>query len=219
MTKIDTEYEELYTKYVLGLRKLEAELKNIFDAYKFSNNNVDIVDHTKSRIKSFESASKKLKKKNYEVNPKNMENLLCDMVGFRVVCPFTEDVYKAVQLIKESDAFNVVKENDYIEEPKESGYSSYHIDVSIPIKFKDEIEFVSAEIQVRTMAMDLWATLDHKLRYKLSEDIQTELSPEFLARANDIKRFDLRMQYLKDEVMEMSGTETSEKPKKLTKKR
>ena len=212
MSKIEDNYEELFIKYTLALRKLEAELNNLFDAYKF-NNSTDMIDHTKSRIKSFESASKKLKKKNIEVTPENMENLLSDMVGFRIVCPFYNDVYKVVNLIKDSGVFNVIKENDYIENPKESGYSSYHIDVSIPIRFGGNIEFVNAEIQVRTMAMDLWATLDHRLRYKLSSDIQDELSSEFIARANDINRFDLRMQYLQDEVIEMKDIENKEKEK------
>lgn len=218
MTKIDKEYEELYLKYSLALRKLEAEIKNIIEAYNF-NNNDDLVDHTKARIKSFESASKKLKKRDLEVNPENMEKNLCDMVGFRIVCPFEDEVYKVVDLIKASDAFEVVEEKDYIVEPKESGYSSYHIDISIPLIFKDEIKYVYGEIQIRTMAMDLWATLDHKLRYKISDDIQKELSPEFLARAKDMRRFDYRMQCLKDEIIEMKNDETYEKPKKLLKKR
>ena len=148
-----------------------------------------------------------------------MEKNLCDMVGFRIVCPFKEDVYKMVDLIKTCDAFGIEKENDYILEPKDSGYTSYHIDVSIPIRFKGELTFVFAEIQIRTMAMDLWATLDHRLRYKLSEDIQEELSPEFLARAKDMTRFDYRMQCLKDEIGEMINDEQLEKPKKMIKKR
>ena len=219
MTKIDTEFEELYIKYTLAMRKLEAELKNLVDAYRFNNSNEEIVDHTKSRIKSFESATKKLQKKELAVTPENMEKHLCDMVGFRIVCPFKEDVYKMVDLIKSSDSFGIEKENDYIEEPKKSGYSSYHIDVSIPIKFNGEISFVFAEIQIRTMAMDLWATLDHKLRYKLSYDIQDELSSEFRARAKDMNRFDYRMQCLKEEVHEMQEKEVEEKPKKLMRKR
>ena len=219
MTKYDEEFEELYIKYTLALRKLESELKNLFDAYKFSNPSDDIVDHTKTRIKSFESASKKLQKKELKVTPENMDAHLCDMVGFRIVCPFIEDVYKVVDLIKSSDSFGIEKENDYIKEPKESGYSSYHIDISIPIKFNGEIAFVCAEIQIRTMAMDLWATLDHKLRYKLSDNIQFELNPEFLARARDMNRFDYRMQCLRDEVIEMKNNESLEKPKQRVKKR
>ena len=219
MGNSNNEYEELYVKYTLAMRKLEAELKNLVDAYKFSNPNDDIVDHTKSRIKSFDSAVKKLQKRELDVTPENMENCLCDMVGFRIVCPFTEDVYKMVDLIKTCEAFGIEKENDYIVEPKKSGYTSYHIDVSIPIRFKGDITYVFAEIQIRTMAMDLWATLDHKLRYKLSEGIQEELSPEFLARAKDMSRFDYRMQCLKDEIVEMRNDESVEKPKKMVKKR
>lgn len=219
MPNYDEEFEKLYVKYTLALRKLEAELINLFDSYKYNHPGDDIVDHTKARIKEFNSASKKLKKKNLEVTPENMENSLFDMVGFRVVCPFEEDVYKVVDLIRASDAFVVNEECDYIKKPKESGYSSYHIDVSIPIKFNGKVIPVSGEIQVRTMAMDLWATLDHKLRYKLSDSIQDELIQEFLARAKDMRRFDYRMQCLKDEIIEMKNDETLEKPKKLVKRR
>ena len=217
MTKVEKDYEELYVKYTLAMRKLEAELKNLVDAYRFNNPNDDIVDHTKSRIKTFESASKKLKRKGISVSPENMEKTLCDMVGFRIVCPFEEDVYKMVDLIKSTDIFVVEKENDYIAEPKASGYSSYHIDVAIPIKFKGEVNYVFGEIQVRTMAMDLWATLDHKLRYKVSDNIQNELDPEFQARAKDMRRFDYRMQCLKDEIIEMKNDETLDNAKKMVK--
>ena len=219
MSNYDESFEELYVIYTLAMRKLEAELNNLFDAYKFNHPNDDIVDHSKSRIKSFESATHKLKKRNYEVTPENMEKNLCDMVGFRVVCPFTDDVYKVVRIIKNSGLFEILNENDYIENPKESGYSSYHLDISIPIRFKGENRMVCAEIQVRTMAMDLWATLDHKLRYKLSKDIQEELNPEFLARAKDMTRFDYRMQCLRDESMDMQNDESMEKAKKMVKKR
>ena len=203
------EYEELYIKYTLALRKLESELHNLFDAYNFINNTDDnnIVKYTKSRIKTFDSANKKLLKKGLNTSPENIEKVLCDMVGFRIVCPFENDVYKIVDLIKSCDSFVIEKEKDYIVEPKESGYSSYHVDVAIPIKFKGENIFVYGEIQVRTMAMDLWATLDHIIRYKTSPDVQKKLSPEFLARANDMKRFDQRMQILREEVSEMMEME------------
>lgn len=219
MTKIEKGYEELYVKYTLAMRKLEAELNNLVDAYRFNHPNDDIVDHTKSRIKTFESATKKLRRKGLPVSPDNLEKTLCDMVGFRIVCPFEDDVYKIVDLIKGTDAFVIEKENDYIAEPKESGYSSYHIDVAIPIKFKGEVNYVFGEIQVRTMAMDLWATLDHKLRYKVSDSIQDELDPEFQARAKDMRRFDYRMQVLKDEIVEMKNDETLDINKKLVKRR
>ena len=219
MGNMEKDFEELYLKYTLALRKLEAELMNIFDDYKFNNHNKDIVDHTKTRIKTFESASKKLKKRGFDVTPENMENTLCDMVGFRIVCPFLDDVYKVVDLIKDSNSFIIEKENDYIAEPKSSGYTSYHIDVSIPIKFNDQVISVFGEIQVRTMAMDLWATLDHRLRYKLSDNIQDELSSEFLARSKDIGRFDYRMQCLRDEVISLRKDEKLEKQSKTYVKR
>lgn len=218
MEMLEDEFSELYLKYDLAMNELETKLNNILKTYKYYYPKDEIIDHTKSRIKNMDSARKKLNRKGYDFTPENVNNHLHDMVGFRIVCPFLNDVYKVIELIKSTTSFNIENENDYISNPKDSGYSSYHIDVSIPIEFNNEIINISGEIQVRTMAMDLWATLDHKIRYKISDDIQNELSSEFLARAQDISRFDHRMQYLKDEVRELRKEE-KEKPKMFVKEK
>ena len=217
MTVVNNDFEELYVKYTLAMRKLEAEINNLIESYEFSNEE-EIINHTMSRVKKFESAIKKMEKRGIAPTPENMETFLCDMVGVRVVTPFMSNVYDVVDLIKSSSSIDIIEEKDYIKEPKESGYKSYHLDVSVPIEFNKEPINVKAEIQVRSMAMDLWATLDHKLRYKLSDTIQTELCTEFLARAKDVERFDARMQSLKEEVQDMKDSEEIEKPKRLIKR-
>lgn len=217
MTVVNNDFEELYVKYTLAMRKLEAEINNLIESYEFSNEE-EIINHTMSRVKKFESAIKKMEKRGIAPTPENMETFLCDMVGVRVVTPFMSNVYDVVDLIKSSSSIDIIEEKDYIKEPKESGYKSYHLDVLVPIEFNKEPINVKAEIQVRSMAMDLWATLDHKLRYKLSDTIQTELCTEFLARAKDVERFDARMQSLKEEVQDMKDSEEIEKPKRLIKR-
>ena len=215
MEHISSEYEELFLKYTLAMRKLECELKNLIDAYT-GNKKSDLVDHSKSRIKEYDSALEKLERKGLEKTPENLEQYITDMVGYRIVCPFISDVYTIVSLIKSSKLFEIRDEDDYIQKPKESGYQSYHLDVSVPIELNQEMIYVPCEIQIRTMAMDLWATLDHKLRYKLSEEIEKQLMPEFRARAMELRRFDNRMQILTEEVSELK--EEEEQPKLLVKR-
>lgn len=215
MEHVENEYKELSLKYTLAMRKLECEIKNLIDAYT-NNKKSSLVDHSKSRIKEFDSAFEKLERKGFEKTPENLEEYITDMVGYRIVCPFISDVYTIVNIIKSSKLFEIRDEDDYIQKPKESGYQSYHLDVSVPIELKQEMIYVPCEIQIRTMAMDLWATLDHKLRYKLSEDIETQLMPEFRARALELRRFDNRMQMLTDEVSELK--EEEEQPKQFIKR-
>lgn len=203
---VEREYVVLFSKYTYAIRKLKADIENALDEYTRTHDGYNPIDHTKERIKKFKSAANKLKKRGIEVTPETMEKELSDMVGFRIVCPFESDVYEVVNQIKRS-GFTIVNEDDYIKHPKKSGYRSYHIDVAVPISIDNEIVYVNAEIQIRTMAMDLWAELDHRLRYKLSDDIGDMLSTEFLARASDIARFDTRMEALKEEVEEMKQEE------------
>ena len=97
------------------------------------------------------------------------------MVGVRIVCSFISDVYKIVDIIKSSKQFIVKNESDYIKNPKDSGYTSYHINILVPVHLFDKTEYIEAEIQIRTVAMDCWASIDHKLRYKLPNKIPEEL--------------------------------------------
>lgn len=212
---IEREYVVLFSKYTYAIRKLKADIENALDEYTRTHDGYNPVDHTKERIKKFESAANKLKKKGIEVTPETIEKELSDMVGFRIVCPFESDVYEVVNQIKRS-GFTIVNEDDYIKYPKKSGYRSYHIDVAVPISLDNEIVYVNAEIQIRTMAMNLWAELDHRLRYKLSDDIGDMLSTEFLARASDIARFDTRMEALKEEVEEMKQEEMYQNQEPVT---
>ena len=127
------------------------------------------------RIKTLESAENKLRKRNYEVTFENLVNHIHDIVGIRIVCSFLSDVYEIANRIQSSKQFKIENVNDYIKNPKPSGYTSYHINVLIPIDLYASTEYIEAEIQIRTIAMDCWSSLDHKLRYKLPENIPVHL--------------------------------------------
>lgn len=189
------QYEELMLKYTFAKKILETELDILLKEYELVNKKTP-VEHIKSRIKSKESIIKKLKKKGYDVTPNNIKDHIHDMVGFRIVCSFLSDVYDIVEIIKSSNQFKIKDESDYIKNPKSTGYTSYHLNVLVPIHLQKKVEYIETEIQIRTVAMDFWASLDHKLRYKLPDNIPVYLQREMLECSDDIKIIDTKMQHL-----------------------
>ena len=123
-----------------------------------------------------------------------------DMVGVRIVCSFKSDVYDIVNIIKNSKLLKIKKEQDFIKNPKETGYSSYHLNVLVPIFLNEGIEYIEAEIQIRTVAMDFWATLEHKIRYKFDGIIPQEVSKELYNCSTEVKELDNKM-FLLNEIM------------------
>ena len=186
-------------KYNFALDKLNTELNILIKEYEYKNN-YQPVEHIKSRIKTVESAIKKLENKGYEINLKNLVNHVHDMVGIRIVCSFLSDVYDIVNIIEKSDFIAIRDKKDYIKNPKQSGYSSYHLIVLVPIFLDDKKEYIEAEIQIRTMAMDFWASLDHKIQYKFRDKINDEIKDEMYKCSIAISNLDTKMLELNKEV-------------------
>ncbi len=196
MNTIDPkEWEKMLLKYKFAKTMLEAELEILIKEHEYRTGNIP-VEHIKSRLKSEESILKKLEKKGYEKTIENVETYIHDIVGFRIVCSFLSDVYDIVNIIKSSKNFKIQGEKDYIANPKDTGYSSYHLNILIPIHLEQKLEYVEAEIQIRTVAMDFWASLDHKLQYKLPQEIPVYLERELLSCSDEIKIIDAKMQHL-----------------------
>lgn len=189
------EFSEVILKYTFAKKILETELDVLLSEYEFKTG-YTIIEHVKSRIKQLDSAFNKLKVKGYDLTIPNLIEHVHDMIGFRIVCSFLSDVYEIVDIIKSSKRFKIKDESDYIKSPKLSGYISYHMNILVPIYWEGNIEYVEAEIQIRTIAMDFWASLDHKLRYKLLDDIPDELEKEMLNCSDDIRFLDVKMQHL-----------------------
>lgn len=187
--------KELMLKYSFALEVLKTEMNILIKNYEYKND-YNPVEHIKSRIKSKESAIKKLDKKGYDLTFENLEKHVHDMVGIRIVCSFMSDVYEVINLIKNSKQFKILEEKDYINDPKDSGYSSYHLNILVPVHLDNEIEYVEAEIQVRTIAMDFWASLDHKISYKFSSEIPDEVKEEMFNCSLDIRTLDAKMENL-----------------------
>lgn len=189
------EWEGMLLKYRFAKTMLEAELEVLLKEYEYKNQ-YNPVEHIKSRLKSESSILKKLEDKGYEPKIENVEKCVHDIVGFRIVCSFLSDVYDIVNIIKSSKNFKIKDESDYIANPKDTGYTSYHLNILVPVHLEERLEYVEAEIQIRTVAMDFWASLDHKLQYKLPKDIPVYLQREMLSCSDEIKILDAKMQHL-----------------------
>lgn len=199
------EYKEIMLKYSFAKKILETEIDILLQEYEF-NNGYNPVEHTKSRLKDLNSAVKKLEKKGYIINIDNLIRQVHDMIGVRIVCSFLSDVYDIVNIIKSSKQFIIKEECDYIKNPKDSGYTSYHLNILVPIHLEERTEYVEAEIQIRTIAMDCWASLDHKLSYKLPKKIPGSLKKQMLSCSNEMRLLDKKMQVLYEEVKEFKSS-------------
>ena len=193
----EREISSLMLKYNFALQLLETQFNILIKEFEFKNK-YNPVEHVKSRIKSEKSIIDKLNKKGYKVTAKNMIQHVHDIIGIRIVCSFLSDVYDIVDIIKSSKQFKIKEEKDYIKNPKTTGYMSYHLIVLVPIYLNETVEHVEAEIQIRTSAMDFWASIDHKVQYKFPSEIPEEVKKEMYNCSLDIRKLDEKMQQLNE---------------------
>ena len=198
----DKDLEGLLLKYTAALKTLETEISILLQDYEYKNN-YNPVEHIKSRLKSYDSISKKLISRGYEVTTKNIEEQVLDVVGLRIVCSFLSDVYEIVKIIEDSDQITIRDKEDYITNPKDTGYSSYHLLVYVPVYLIDGVHLVEAEIQIRTVATDFWASLDHKITYKFKGEIPEEIKEGMHKCAKDIRALDQKMLKINNKMQEI----------------
>lgn len=171
----DINFEKLMLVYSIALTKL----KNVIEELSEKINNEDgynIVTNISSRIKKPNSIIDKMIKKGYSLTYQSLIENINDIAGIRIVCISEKDVYRIVKKINKLDEVNIIKKKDYIKKPKESGYSAYHIIVEVPIYLEDMKVWVKVELQIRTMAMDFWANLEHGVKYKSSSMVSKKES-------------------------------------------
>ena len=153
----------------------------------------DVINHISSRIKTPESIIKKMKKKNYDLNYENLIHNINDIAGVRIVCPLKSDINTIVNILNQVPTMKVIKEKDYITTPKESGYSGYHLIVEILVEIENRKLPVKVEIQLRTMAMDFWATNEHKVKYKTNKKLSGLDSKKMILYAKILNFIDTKM--------------------------
>ena len=190
-------YKKFITFYECAILEVETKFKVLDKEYSniFERNPIENI---KTRVKSDRSIIEKLKRKNLDITLENIENNLNDIAGVRVVCSFVDDVYQLAETFAKQDDIKVLKVKDYIKHPKENGYRSLHMIVEIPIFLENEKKFVKVEVQLRTIAMDSWAALEHHLNYKKNNEITKDmeddlymcslLSQELDNKMNDLKK-------------------------------
>ena len=159
------------------------------------------IEHIKTRIKTPESIVKKLHRYGYETSIENMVKYINDIAGVRLICSFTSDIYRLAEMIGNQDDLKVLSIKDYIKKPKESGYKSYHMLVSVPIFLSDGPIDTKVEIQIRTIAMDFWASLEHKIYYKFEGNAPEHISRELKECADMVSELDDKMLSLNEEIL------------------
>ena len=159
------------------------------------------IEYIKSRIKTPESIVKKLKRYGYESTIDNMVKHVNDIAGIRVVCSFTSDIYRLAEMIGKQNDLTVVSVKDYIKNPKDSGYKSYHMMVTVPIFLTDGVVDTKVEIQIRTIAMDFWASLEHKIYYKFEGNAPEYISRDLQECAEIVSKLDAKMLSLNEAIL------------------
>lgn len=153
----------------------------------------DVINNISGRLKSPESIANKMVKKHYEINFENIIQNINDVAGIRLTCPVKADIYNIAEIISHMHNFEIIEVKDYIKKPKKSGYSGYHIIVQTPIYVEGKEVMIKVEIQIRTMAMDFWATNEHKIRYKGKNKLSSIDSKKLTAYAKIINSLDESM--------------------------
>ncbi len=175
--KIFKDTEMLMTYFRCAMLEVETKLKVLNEEFRLRHERNPIASIS-TRLKSMESIDGKLRRKNLPITLSAIENELTDVAGIRVICGFLDDIYMLADCLLEQDDIKLIARKDYIKNPKPNGYRSLHLIIEIPIFLQSEKKYVKVEVQIRTVAMESWANLEHRLRYK------KDLSPELLERVN-----------------------------------
>ena len=193
--------------YDSALKKVNTKIEILNN--EFANRyDYNPIEHIKSRLKSAESIVMKLKKDGYEVTIENMMECLSDIAGIRIICSFTSDIYQIAGMIAAQGDVTVLHVKDYIKNPKPNGYKSYHMVVTVPVYLTDGPVETKVEIQIRSVAMDFWASLEHDLRYKSQKDIPARISQEMWDAAQAIASIDRQMQAIYKEIQALPNKHT-----------
>ena len=196
------DYMEMIHLYNGAIKQLKIRLEVLNDEFTVRYARSPI-HHVETRIKSATSVVKKLKNKKVEVSIPNAMEYVNDIAGVRVVCSYIDDVYRVAEMLKRQGDIEIIKEKDYIKEPNYNGYRSLHLDVRVPVYLSASKEMIAAEIQLRTVAMDFWASLEHDLHYKNDKDIPEDICRQMCDSANEIARIDRKMQEIFEEIQKL----------------
>ena len=202
------DYREMRMRYSCAIKEVRTKFDVLNSEFnvRYQRNPIASIS---SRLKSSSSIMEKLARKGLDFTVDNVEATLYDVAGIRVVCSYVDDIYVLAHALAKQDDITVIKEKDYIKHPKENGYRSYHMIVSVPVFFSDETKDMAVEVQIRTIAMDFWASLEHQLKYKQEVPNQQEIVSRLTDCAERIAEIDRQMYQVRQQI-EMSEDKPTE---------
>lgn len=193
------EWQHTRMLYEAALKEINTKLEILNSEFKLAHQ-YNPIEHITSRIKSPKSIAKKLRHNNRQVTIENIVKYINDVAGIRIICSFTSDIYRIADLITKQKDLKIVEIKDYILHPKENGYKSYHMIVSIPVVLSEQTVDTKVEIQIRTIAMDFWASLEHKIYYKFEGNAPEYIREELKECSNIVAYLDEKMLSINEEV-------------------
>lgn len=199
-------WKEVILIYNSALKEIGTKLEILNDEFQHVHR-YNPIEHIKSRLKTPESIVKKLKRHGHETTIDNMVEYVNDIAGVRVICSFTSDIYRIAEMIAGQSDIKLISVKDYIQNPKKTGYRSFHMIVSLPIFLSDRAAETKVEIQIRTVAMDFWASLEHKINYKFEGNVPDFIKRELIECSKITYELDERMLLLNDQVNKYDNDE------------
>lgn len=196
---IASEWRSALFLYDSALKEVNTKLEILNNEFKLAHQ-YNPIEHITSRIKSTDSIAKKMRHNNKEITLENIVKYINDVAGIRIICSFTSDIYRISDLISKQSDVKVLKVKDYIMNPKDNGYTSYHMIISVPVFLSDTVINTKVEIQIRTIAMDFWASLEHKIYYKFEGNAPERIRTELKDCAEIVAYLDKKMLSLNEEV-------------------
>lgn len=200
------EFQQAMMMYGCAIREVKTKLEVLNDELSVRNqrNPIEVI---KSRVKKPKSIVEKLYRRGFPISVESMTEHLDDVAGIRVICSFVDDIYNVARMLVSQDDIKVIATKDYIEHPKPNGYRSYHLIIEVPVFFSDGKKNMRVEVQIRTMAMDFWASLDHQLKYKKDiGDSADTISEELRQCAEVIAGTDQKMLEIRRNIEAQGGT-------------
>ncbi|KON90342.1 GTP pyrophosphokinase [Sporosarcina globispora] len=195
--------------YKFALEEINTKINILKEEFQYVHD-YNPIEHVNSRLKSPESIYKKLERKKLEISLESIRQNIRDIAGVRITCSFVSDIYKIKAMLERQKDITVLECKDYIQHPKPNGYQSLHLIVQIPIFMSDREELVPVEIQIRTIAMDFWASLEHKIYYKYNKEIPQRIVNELKEAADTASRLDRKMENIHEEMIGLKQLEDDE---------
>jgi len=193
MDQLRSDYAQIRGVYAAAIREINARLTTLDAEFSFRNRH-NPIHHIESRVKSLNSIIKKLQNTGFPVSMSSAKKHLHDIAGVRVVCRYVDDIYRIADLLLAQDDISLILEKNYIKNPKPNGYRSLHIVVDVPVYMSQGKLYTTVEIQIRTVAMDFWATLEHGIRYKATGEVPQSIVDQLRECADVITETDYKMQ-------------------------